>query len=472
MKKIASILVATDLSAASDHIVRAAASLAALLDARLHLLHAFDLDLSAYALADPDARPGFQDRVRAAQQQLDDQIRRAVRQGVDVASREVAIEVAHRAILARAEAAAADLIVLGPHRRAEHAGFFGTTADRVIRSAEVPCLVVRGPLSLPLGSVIVPIDLSRPARGALDIALAWSAALGAGPRGADARVTALHVMPTAFDVEGFAFDEAVIAPELHREVQAALDRVDVPVQVHEEVRTGDTPAPEILRALYELGADLVVLGTHGYGVVRRALIGSVASAVARDASCPVLLVPPGLWLDQPAREAPDAAEAADGAPQFRVLEQDEVEAILARNNVGRIAYARGRRLDIQPVHYVYHDGWLYGRTSYGAKYEALGESAYRWWPVVFEVDEVEDLFRWRSVVVHGGFYVLPEDGSEAEQQLRATAIDQLRTLIPDTLGADDPVPFRTVLFRIAVQDATGREAAPAGVASEVHEAGR
>lgn len=55
-------------------------------------------------------------------------------------------------------------------------------------------------------------------------------------------------------------------------------------------------------------------------------------------------------------------------------------------------------MDIQPVHYVYSDGWIYGRTSYGAKYEALGETAHGWWPVVFEVDEVEDLFHWRSVL--------------------------------------------------------------------------
>jgi nucleotide-binding universal stress UspA family protein len=38
-----------------------------------------------------------------------------------------------------------------------------------------------------------------------------------------------------------------------------------------------------------------VLATHGYGAVRRALIGSVASHVVRAAPCSVLLVPPALW---------------------------------------------------------------------------------------------------------------------------------------------------------------------------------
>src|SRR5690606_15872693 len=96
----------------------------------------------------------------------------------EVASREVEIYVAHKAILDRAAAVEADLIVIGPHRRrAVGDAFLGSTADRVIRSAGAPCLVVRGPLSLPLRRVVVPIDLSEPAQRALDAALRWSDAL-------------------------------------------------------------------------------------------------------------------------------------------------------------------------------------------------------------------------------------------------------------------------------------------------------
>lgn len=141
-------------------------------------------------------------------------------------------------------------------------------------------------------------------------------------------------------------------------------------------------------------------------------------------------------------------------PRFRALDRAEIEAVLTRNHVGRIAYARGNRIDVEPIHYVYRGGWIYGRTSYGAKLEATGEN---WWPVAFEVDEVEDLFRWRSVVVHGGFYTLPPEGPGEE---RERAVEALRTLLPETLTPDDPVPFRDVLFRIAVQEVTGREAVP------------
>ena len=71
-------------------------------------------------------------------------------------------------------------------------------------------------------------------------------------------------------------------------------------------------------------------------------------------------------------------------------------ALLARNHVGRLAYAHHSHVQIEPLNYVYADGWLYGRTSPGAKLDATGES---WWPVAFEVDEIDSLFSWRSVVV-------------------------------------------------------------------------
>lgn len=150
----------------------------------------------------------------------------------------------------------------------------------------------------------------------------------------------------------------------------------------------------------------------------------------------------------------------EGRPIIRELERGEIEAILGRNHVGRIGYSRHNRVDIRPVHYVYAEGWIYGRTSYGSKHEALAETAHEWWPVAFEVDEIEDLFRWRSVLVHGGFYVLRNNESAAEREVWERALELLRTLIPDALRPGDPTPGRTVLFRIAVQEVAGREATP------------
>jgi nitroimidazol reductase NimA-like FMN-containing flavoprotein (pyridoxamine 5'-phosphate oxidase superfamily) len=144
-------------------------------------------------------------------------------------------------------------------------------------------------------------------------------------------------------------------------------------------------------------------------------------------------------------------------PTFRELSRQECEAILARNHVGRIAYAWENHVDIEPLHYVFDGGWLYGRTSHGAKIRATGTT---WWPVAFEVDEVEGLFQWRSVVVHGGFFTLDAEGADWEREEWRRGVEALRRLIPETLGEGDPVAFRTVVFRMAAQEVTGREAVP------------
>ena len=150
-------------------------------------------------------------------------------------------------------------------------------------------------------------------------------------------------------------------------------------------------------------------------------------------------------------------------PRIRTLSREECEQILTRNHVGRLAYSWKNHVDIEPLHYVFDGEWLYGRTSPGAKLTATGEE---WWPVAFEVDEVEGLFQWRSVVVHGGFYAIPEDGPEWREAARERSLELLRALVPETLTPDDPAPLRTVLFRIAVQEVSGREATPGEPARE------
>ena len=47
----------------------------------------------------------------------------------------------------------------------------------------------------------------------------------------------------------------------------------------------------ILREATRLGADLIVLGSHGHGALRRALLGSVSEGVLHGARCPVVIVP-------------------------------------------------------------------------------------------------------------------------------------------------------------------------------------
>lgn len=140
-------------------------------------------------------------------------------------------------------------------------------------------------------------------------------------------------------------------------------------------------------------------------------------------------------------------------PSFQALDSRHCERILARNHVGRLAFSLHDRVDIEPLHYIFMGEWLYGRTSIGSKLEAI---AHNHW-VAFEVDEVDGVFDWRSVVVRGGWYT--QDASPpSESPQWDKAIRRLQRLVPGSLVDDDPVPFRRVLFRINVAEITGREA--------------
>jgi nitroimidazol reductase NimA-like FMN-containing flavoprotein (pyridoxamine 5'-phosphate oxidase superfamily) len=135
------------------------------------------------------------------------------------------------------------------------------------------------------------------------------------------------------------------------------------------------------------------------------------------------------------------------------MERLEIEAMLLRNNVGRIAFSFHDRVDIQPIHYIYERGWLYGRTSEGEKLSTLKHN--QW--VAFEIDEITDSFNWRSIVIHGSFWLIPPRGSPRAEELFTKAAGLMEMLVPGALSERDPVAFRQVLFRIAISDVRGRE---------------
>jgi len=141
-------------------------------------------------------------------------------------------------------------------------------------------------------------------------------------------------------------------------------------------------------------------------------------------------------------------------PTFRDLAATEAHELLARNHVGRIAYSFHDRVDIEPLSYVFADGAIYLRTAPGSKLATLAHAPW----VAFEVDEVHGPFDWRSVVVHGTVYVLPETGNESAREAYRVAVEHLRTLTPNALRDRDPVPARRVVMKLHIDTVTGREA--------------
>ena len=136
---------------------------------------------------------------------------------------------------------------------------------------------------LPIHTILHPTDFSDHSEYAHGVA-------GTLARDYGARLTVLHVAPTLM-----VYGQGVIPPDpelLSREAEEQLKRLKVPnddVQIKRRLEKGD-PATEITRVAEEIGADLIVMGTHGRTGLTRLLMGSVAEQVVRKATCPVLTV--------------------------------------------------------------------------------------------------------------------------------------------------------------------------------------
>ena len=137
---------------------------------------------------------------------------------------------------------------------------------------------------------------------------------------------------------------------------------------------------------------------------------------------------------------------------FRIRVRDSYRDI--RTRIARInAFLQERLTGMRIVQ-------LFGREqSEGARFAALNRShldAHLRSVTVYalETDQIDSLTEWRSVVVKGALYLLEADGPQGD--VYTTALDQLRTLSPHVLDADDPTPERTLLFRIHADQVTGR----------------
>jgi len=117
-----------------------------------------------------------------------------------------------------------------------------------------------------------------------------------------AEVTLLHVleMPPGYVTDWYGYlalvDTDAIRGARQNEVDSYLNDRFQGFNVRRVMLEGD-PAQMINNYALEHGADLIMMPTHGYGVFRGMLLGSVTAKVLHDASCPV-------WTGVHVEEAP------------------------------------------------------------------------------------------------------------------------------------------------------------------------
>lgn len=142
-------------------------------------------------------------------------------------------------------------------------------------------------------TIVAAVDFSETSDDALRVAAELAAS-----HGSDLHL--VHVIPDArqqaWSLEAPGLDFSSLQQESMAEAEKMLanrstDLTATLPRVVRKVVAGLPVAREIGQYAASHAADLIVVGTHGYGPVRRLVLGSVADQVLRMAPCPVLTVP-------------------------------------------------------------------------------------------------------------------------------------------------------------------------------------
>ena len=292
MTRIQRLLAATDLSAPARHAAERAALVARDLGASLELLHVISVApvdrlrrLLAEASVDLEAQVATDalTGVRRLAESLERQYQVRAASHVD-----------HGALLkqidARADASAADVLVLG----ARGASFMrhlllGSTAERMVRRASRPMLVVKHPPRGPYRRLLIAVDFSPASLPACACARALA------PR---AEFVLLHAFEVPFEARlrsaGVLEDtlrryREMAQSQAERAMQSFLAAAGLPPEATTTLVLHGEASSLITEQEQERDCDLVVVGKRGESMVDDFLLGSVTKHVLQESQGDVLV---------------------------------------------------------------------------------------------------------------------------------------------------------------------------------------
>jgi universal stress protein A len=138
--------------------------------------------------------------------------------------------------------------------------------------------------------ILTAIDFSESSDFAFEYALTLA-------RQFQAELTIMHVINEPVDLRGF-YVPHISFEQLEKEIEEGAEKM---MGTFCQTKMGDftrfatvvtagIPYEEILRKAEEIGASLIVLGTHGRTGIDHLIFGSTAERVVRSATCPVLTI--------------------------------------------------------------------------------------------------------------------------------------------------------------------------------------
>jgi nitroimidazol reductase NimA-like FMN-containing flavoprotein (pyridoxamine 5'-phosphate oxidase superfamily) len=144
---------------------------------------------------------------------------------------------------------------------------------------------------------------------------------------------------------------------------------------------------------------------------------------------------------------------------FGKLKKPQIEKVIADNIVGRLGCHADGKTYVVPISYAYDGRFIYARTFEGLKISMMRKNP----DVCFQIDEMENMANWRSVVAWGTFEELTgeEERNAGLQKLIARILPEISS---ETVKLSPQWPFPTedytkiegIVFRIRLTEKSGR----------------
>jgi nucleotide-binding universal stress UspA family protein len=279
------VLVGVDPSGSSDHAIRWAASEALLRQVPLRLVHA--LPMTSIAVQGPVVAVSSA-QVQAASEQMMDRISTDLRESAPGLEVEVVLSRSSPTDALLEHADQAELVVVGSQRLGTLSQvFLGSTSHQVAARSSVPVAVVRRMPTDAQAPIAVGVDGSELSQPAIEVALAQ-----AQRHGVDVVAVSAWLVDIPLGYGPWMVDEPMLS-DLRGAAQARLSEALAgwaekypDVTVHQRVVHAH-PVDALVEAAGI--AQALVVGSHGRGLVRSLLLGSVSSNLLHLLDTPVIV---------------------------------------------------------------------------------------------------------------------------------------------------------------------------------------
>jgi uncharacterized protein len=134
------------------------------------------------------------------------------------------------------------------------------------------------------------------------------------------------------------------------------------------------------------------------------------------------------------------------------LNHAEIESVLRGNAIGRIGCHAFGRTYVVPITYAYDGAAVYARSAEGMKLHMMRQNPH----VCFEVDAIDGMANWESVIASGVFQELQGDDARERFTWLVGELSERLEGPPGETAHPSPGSDTGVVYRIVLEEKVGR----------------